>query len=130
MSDASLSALLIGMTPAEWYCAAQRARVFLGGRDRLQALLTAYRHRENLVLVLDTATVMARHAAQTTLSPINSGFSQRFPQPRGRETFRSIADYPFEHWSKKRGGAPRPWRNARSRRGDERDGGVGGRRAR
>jgi len=84
--------------------AAQCARLFLGHEERLQKLLGAYRHRDNVVLVLDTAAVMARYAAQTTLSPINSGFSARFPQPRGRDTFRSIAEYPFAEWAKKRGG--------------------------
>ena len=104
MTDASLTRALVGMTPPEWY-ALLNARVFFWiGEERLQKLLGTYRHRDNLVLVLDTAMVMARHAAQTTLSPINSGFSRRFPQPRGRDTFRPIAEYPFDYWAKKRGG--------------------------
>ena len=97
MTDASLEPALIDMTPSEWY-ALLNARVFFWvNEERLHKLLGAYRHRDNLVLVLDTAIVMARYAAQTTLSPINSGFSPRFPQPRGRDTFRSIKDYPFAH---------------------------------
>ena len=93
MSDATLAPVLIDMTPGEWY-ALLNARVFFWVNEtRLAGLLAAYRHRENLVLVLDTAAVMARHAAQTTLSPINSGYTRRWAVRRGRETFRSIADY-------------------------------------
>ena len=104
MSDASLARVLIGMDPSEWY-ALLNARVFFWvGEDRLNKLLNTYRRQDKLVLVLDTAAIMARHAAQTTLSPINSGFSLRFPQPRGRDTFLPIADYPFAYWVKKRGG--------------------------
>ena len=104
MTDDSLARALVGMTPSEWY-ALLNARVFFWvGEERLQKLLGTYRRRDNLVIVLDTAAVMARHAAQTTLSPINSGFTRRFPQPRGCDTFRTIADYPFEEWAKKRGG--------------------------
>ena len=66
---------------------------FWVSETRLKGLLAAYRHRENLVVVLDTAKVMARHAAQTTLSPINSGYSRRWAVRRGRGTFQSIADY-------------------------------------
>ena len=46
---------------------------------------------------------MERYAADTFLCPINSGFPRRFPQPRGSGTFRSVADYPFAEWVKKRG---------------------------
>ena len=92
MSDATLAPVLDdGMTPAEWYALLNERVFFWVNETRLKGLLAAYRHRENLVLVLDTATVMARHAAQTTLSPINSGYSRRWAVRRGRETFQSIA---------------------------------------
>ena len=93
MSDATLAPVLIDMTPAEWYALLNERVFFWVNETRLKGLLAAYRHRENLVLVLDTAKVMARHAAQVTLSPINSGYSRRWAVRRGRETFRSLADY-------------------------------------
>ncbi len=93
MSDATLAPVLIDMTPTEWYALLNERVFFWVSETRLKGLLAAYRHRENLVLVLDTAKVMARHAAQTTLSPINSGYSRRWAVRRGRETFRAIADY-------------------------------------
>ena len=105
MSDESLRPALIDMTPSEWY-AHLNARVFFWVNEaRLSRLLNTYTRRERLVLVLDSAAVLARHAAQTMLSPINSGFSLRFPQWRGRATFQPLADYPFEEWVRKRGKA-------------------------
>lgn len=103
MTDATLRPALIDMTPSEWY-AHLNARVFFWVNEaRLARLLNTYRQRDKIVLVLDSAKILARNAARTMLSPINSGFSLRFPQRRGRETFRSLADYPFEEWVRKRG---------------------------
>ena len=105
MTDETLGPALIDMTPSEWY-AHLNARVFFWvGEARLGRLLNTYRERDKIVLVLDSAKVLARYAAQTMLSPINSGFSLRFPQKRGRATFQGLADYPFEQWMKKRGSA-------------------------
>ncbi len=105
MTDESLRPALIDMTPSEWY-AHLNARVFFWVNEaRLSRLLNSYARLERIVLVLDSAAVLARHAAQTMLSPINSGFSLRFPQRRGRETFRPLAEYPFEDWVRKRGKA-------------------------
>ena len=103
LSDAGLRRALKDMTPPEWYSLLNRKVFFWVSEIRLAKLLGTYRHRDNIVLVLDTRAVMARHAAATTLCPINSGFTRRFPQPRGSDTFRLISDYPFAEWLKKRG---------------------------
>ena len=93
MSDATLAPVLVDMAPAEWY-ALLNARVFFWvDEKRLAGLLGAYRHRDNLVLTLDAATMLARHAARTTLSTINSGYSRRWAVRRGRETFQPLADF-------------------------------------
>ena len=107
MTDATLTPVLVDMTPAEWY-ALLNARVFFWvSEERLAGLLGAYRHRDNLVLVLDTARVMARHAAQTTLSTINSGYSRRWAVRRGRETFQPLADFqPVQRVNGKAGRKP------------------------
>ena len=93
MTDATLAPVLVDMTPAEWYALLNERVFFWVSEERLEGLLGAYRHRDNLVLVLDSAKVMARHAAQTTLSTINSGYSRRWAVRRGRETFRPLADF-------------------------------------
>ena len=103
LSDEGLLNCLTDMSPREWYTLLNGKVFFWLNEVRLIKLLGTYRHRDNVVLVLDTGKVMARYAGQTMLSPINSGFTRRFPQPRGSATFRTIADYPFAQWVKKRG---------------------------
>lgn len=94
LTDDTLAPVLRdGLTPADWY-ALLNARVFFWtDEDRLDRLLNTYRHRRNVVLVLDSARVLAEHAARITLSPINSGYSRRYAQPRGLDTFRRLADF-------------------------------------
>ena len=97
MSDATLAPVLQdGLSPADWY-AVLNAHVFFWVEEaRLEKLLGAYRHRQNIVLVLDTARVVGDFADKITLSPINSGFSLRYAQPRGLNTFKRLVD--FETW--------------------------------
>ena len=103
MTDETLRPALIDMTPSEWYAHLNIRVFFWVSEARLGRLLNTYRTRDKIVLVLDSAKILARYAAQTMLSPINSGFSRRFPQRRGRATFQPLADYPFEEWVRKRG---------------------------
>ena len=105
MTDETLGPALIDMTPSEWY-AHLNARVFFWVNEaRLDRLMNTYTQRDRLVLVLDSAKILVRYAGQTMLSPINSGFSLRFPARRGQATFQSLKDYPFEEWARKRGKA-------------------------
>ena len=95
MTDATLAPVLRdGLTPADWY-ALLNSRVFFWVEEiRLTKLLHTYRHRRNVVLVLDSTRVLAEHAERITLSGINSGYSRRYAQPRGRGTFQRLADFP------------------------------------
>ncbi len=95
LSDETLAPVLRdGLTPADWY-ALLNARVFCWvNEERLTRLLGTYRKRRNVVLVLDSTRVLADHADRVTLSAINSGYSLRYAQPRGRDTFRRLADFP------------------------------------
>jgi len=105
MSDAGLvRALQDGLTPADWYRILNARVFFWTRRDRLDTLLAgrAYRDRQHTVLVLDTAELLARHAADVELSPINSGSTVYNPAPRGRDCFLPLDRLAFEHWAKKR----------------------------
>jgi hypothetical protein len=100
-----LRSLRDGLTPADWYALLNGRVFFWVSEHRLEKLLgaRAYRGRLQTVLTLDTAALLARHAPRVTLSPINSGATKPVPQPRGRDTFLPLGDYPFEAWRKKRG---------------------------
>jgi hypothetical protein len=105
MDDSGLiRCLQDGIKPAEWY-RLLNARVFFWlTEDRLHRLLCAapYQHSEHDVLELDAATLVAAHRAAITLSPMNSGCTKPMPHPRGRQTFTSVADYPYAHWRPRR----------------------------
>lgn len=97
MQESVLKRCLTGMTTPEWYETLNR-RVFLWvDRKRLLKLLCAraYRDRPHLVIELDTAELLRRHAEDVTLSAINSGATFAMnPAPRGPDTFRRIEDHP------------------------------------
>lgn len=106
MSDSALrKCLRDGLTPTEWYKTLNRFAYFWVSEARLTRLLgaRAYRSKRQCVIVSDTAKLLARHSDRVRLSPINSGATVFNPQPRGRDTFLPIADYPLATWRKKRG---------------------------
>lgn len=107
MSESALKKCLNGMTPTEWYRVLNGKVFFWLTAERVTRLLSAraYRNREHTVLTIDTARLLNRHQVEVTLSPINSGSTVYNPQPRGPETFQTLADYPFDAWRKKRGAA-------------------------
>jgi hypothetical protein len=98
---------LKGMTPTEWYRLLNGKVFFWLTAERVTGLLSAraYRNREHTVLTIDTERLLNRHLAEVTLSPINSGSTLYTPQPRGVDTFQTLANYPFDAWRKKRAAA-------------------------
>jgi hypothetical protein len=105
MSESALQKCLdSGLTPREWYLILNQRVFFWLSDERLNGLLSAraYRSKQHCVLTLNTAELLAVHAERVSLCPINSGSTVYNPQPRGKETFRRIADYPFEAWRKRR----------------------------
>lgn len=99
MLDGVLRRCLTGMEPQEWYRTLNRRVFFWPDRRRLIKLLgaRAYRDRPHLVLRVDTAELLRRHADRVTLSPINSGATFTMnPAPRGPDTFRSVEEHPAD----------------------------------
>jgi hypothetical protein len=105
MREEPLRKCLIDMVPREWYELLNRNVFFWPTRERLMQLLSAraYRDRTHDVLTIDTGKLIARYQGALRLSPINSGSTLYKPQPRGRRTFSSMNDYPFEERRKLRG---------------------------
>jgi uncharacterized protein DUF7002 len=105
MSDAGLRrALRDGMTPEGWYRSLNSRVFFWLTEDRLQKLLNAraYRKDRHTVLTIETRLLLQRHEDRISLSPINSGCTMPFPQPRGASTFLRPSQYPFDEWRRKR----------------------------
>jgi hypothetical protein len=104
MSDSALLKCLDGMTPTQWYRLLNKRVFFWVTPERALGLLSAraYRDHQHTVLTIDTAKLLDHHLKRVTLSPINSGSTVYKPQPRGRDTFSTLAKYPFDEWQEKR----------------------------
>jgi hypothetical protein len=105
MSDSALKkCLLDGTSPEEWYRLLNSKTFFWLSQARLQRLLgaRAYRNAPQVILTLNTASLVKVHAPNIMLCPINSGSTIFNPAKRGLNTFKTIADYPFDEWAKKR----------------------------
>jgi Family of unknown function (DUF7002) len=97
MRESALRTCLRGMSPREWYLMLNGQVFFWVTADRVQTLLNAraYRNQKHMVITVETASFMESYALRMRLSPINSGSTIYKPQRRGRQTFRSLTDYPF-----------------------------------
>jgi hypothetical protein len=95
-----------GLTPSDWLRMLSERVFFWLSEQRVRRLLcaTSNRGEEHLVLRVRSAELIRDHTASIELSPINSGATRPFPAPRGRDTFLSVADYPYSYW---RGRRPR-----------------------
>lgn len=104
-TDAALKkCLLDGLTPAQWFWMLNQRTFFWLSSDRLRGLLSAkaYRKKRQTVLTVDTRTLLKSHFDRIELSAINSGSALYTPVPRGKLTFRSIIEYDYDYWAKKR----------------------------
>lgn len=90
------SCLEDGLSPSDWYAILNGKTFFWTRRDRLITLLNAeaYRDDEHDVLTVDTESLLAEDHERVFLCHMNSGNTGQFAHPRGRNTFRRIADYP------------------------------------
>jgi len=105
MRESSLRECLINMLPREWYELLNGKVFFWPTKERLLGLLAAkaYRDRTHCVITVDTERLLANRLDNIRLSPINSGSTIYKPQPRGRDTFLPLNQYPYEERQKKRG---------------------------
>jgi hypothetical protein len=98
MSEKALLGCLDGMTPREWYRRLNAKVFFWTSMRRLQRLLKARAGRDvaQLVLTLDTRSLVTTHRDLILLSGMNTGSTIRRPLPRGPKTFLPIDEFPFE----------------------------------
>jgi hypothetical protein len=96
-----------GLEPADWFRILNERSFFWLTKARLLTLLEgrAYRNTPQVVLTVDTASLVTAHSERIQLSHINSGATLYDPQPRGPDLFKSIENYPYELRRRKRGRA-------------------------
>jgi len=98
MSEKALIGCLDGMTPCEWYRSLNAKVFFWTSTRRLQRLLKAKAGRDvaQLVLTIDTRSLVTAHLDRVLLSGMNTGSTIRRPLPRGPSTFLPVAGFPYE----------------------------------
>jgi Family of unknown function (DUF7002) len=107
MNDTGLNKCLVGrVTPQEWYELLNTKTFFWASKERLLGLLNAraYRDEEHDVLTINAESLVNEYEQNIVLCPMNSGATIPFNHPRGLDKFKTIADYDFESWTKKKGG--------------------------
>lgn len=106
IDDAGLvRSLEAGLTPADWYERLNGHVFFWPNMARVQKFLNASEHRssDHLLFALDTSRLLAAHREAILLSPINTGSTKPMPQPRGRNCFVPLDEYPLDWRLKKYG---------------------------
>ena len=98
MTNKALFGCLDGMTPREWYRSLNAKVFFWTSMQRLLRLLTAKAGRDvaQLVLTVDTRSLVMAHLDRILLSGMNTGSTIRRPLPRGPRTFLPVAEFPYE----------------------------------
>ena len=108
LNGANLEKILEGVSVKQ-YCKLLNGRTFFWVSEaRLDRLLGArlYKDKPHDVLTVDTKALVRDCLDRITLSPINSGTVMSPKGVRGKGTFTSVADYPFEEHRKRRPGEP------------------------
>ncbi|MEM1110259.1 MAG: hypothetical protein AAGI11_00005 [Pseudomonadota bacterium] len=94
-----------GLAPSDWYRLLNSMVFFFAHEEGLARLLNArsYRDQEHDVLVVDSHSLISTHLDHVRLCAINSGATFLKPQPRGPDTFKPLAEYPFAQLARRRG---------------------------
>lgn len=92
------SCLQDGLTVEDWCLLLNRKVFFWVSQDRVNALLKApaYNDREHIVLEFDTRSLVEQFEDEVTLAPMNTGTTNPFAHPRGKDTITKMSDYPYE----------------------------------
>ena len=96
MSDAVLRKVLTNVTPEDWYRLLNGKVFFWPNLDRLKRFLG--QDSEQIVITVDTGRLLADHRESIYISHINSGATLHNARRRGPETFKRVAEFPFECW--------------------------------
>jgi hypothetical protein len=87
MPPAGLRRCLVGLTTAQWYELLNGKVFFWFDIERLNRQRRACGSSPQVVLKIATDRLLGRYAAQTALTPINTGNARRKPALRGKATF-------------------------------------------
>lgn len=111
---AALERCLVGLTPSQWYELLNSKVFFWFDPERLNRQRGACGHFPQVVLKIDSDRLLRRYAAQTSLTPINTGNARRKAALRGAATFVPYSVWEGSAWLSEAhalGTRPRPRRH-------------------
>lgn len=111
---AALERCLVGLTPSQWYELLNSKVFFWFDPERLNRQRRACSRFPQVVLRIDYDRLLRRYAAQTSLTPINTGNARRKAALRGAATFVPYGVWEDSAWlseSQALGTRPRPRRH-------------------
>ncbi len=98
INETVLRRTLVGMSEADWYRTLNSRVFFWLSESRLARLRDAppYRNRPHDILVVDTGRLLKHYEPSVELAHLNTGAVHPSANyPRGADTFRRIAEYPW-----------------------------------
>ena len=103
LSATSLQRCLVDCDAASWYTLLNERVFFWLNKQRLHTLMSAkeYSGNPHVVLHVDALSLVAAYANSIELAHMNTGNTRPFAHPRGKTTFRSMVQYPYEDRRKK-----------------------------
>lgn len=96
--EAKMKSCLVKITIPEWLALLNRKTFFFLSREKALRLAEDYANYDNVLLEVETASLLRTHADHTTLCRIHSGSFLQNPRPRGRDSFIPLAEY---HYNKR-----------------------------
>lgn len=114
MPPAALERCLVRLTVSQWYELLNSKVFFWFDPERLNRQRRACSRFPQVVLSIDADRLLRRYAAQTALTPINTGNARRNPAPRGAATFVPYSVWQDSAWlseAQALGTRPRPRRH-------------------
>jgi hypothetical protein len=96
MHESKMKSCLVRISIPEWLDLLNSKIFFLLTEEKARAFAARYADYDNTLLQVDTAALLATHAAETTLCRINSGAFLQNPRPRGRDSFIPLAAYDYK----------------------------------
>ena len=94
-SEKKMKSCLVGITIPEWLTLLNSKIFLFVEKEKALRLAEVYAEYPNVLLEVDTAQLLATHAANATLCRINSGSFLYNPRPRGRNSFIPLNEYVY-----------------------------------
>jgi hypothetical protein len=95
--ESKMKSCLVGITIPEWITLLNSKIFFFVSKQKADVLAKSYAAYDNLLLEIDTASLLATHAEYASLCRINSGSFLYNPRPRGRTSFIPLQAYCYRN---------------------------------